>query len=221
MNGALRVLCVVALTAPMFACSDGASASNLQVERLPDVRPNLPPVPTLPPPPYPVQYPDQSYSVYGVRKRIRNTMDTEVTLTGYIVEIYQAPECPEGHTCPPPRVPHLWMADAPNETDAAKRITLVGYAENQQQIDDAIAHRGQPQHSTDAEQAGILPIPTDFGIGAKIKVHAQFTRVSGTGFSESEGVLEYRGHETLQPAPGATPAPGGAAPPAQQEHPEG
>ena len=213
MNRALRWLCVAAMSgsfvvAAAAGCGDNAAASNLQVERLPDVRPNLPPVPTLPPPPHPVQYPDQSYSVYGLRKRIRNTMDTEVQVTGYIVEIYQPPECPAGNTCPPPRIPHLWIADTADEQDATKRITLVGYAENQQQIDEAVAaaRRGRPQ--APPEDSGLLPIPTDFGVGAKVKVRGQFTRVSATGFAESEGVLEYRGHEMVTPAPEA-PAQGG------------
>ncbi|MCA9603724.1 MAG: hypothetical protein KC417_16950, partial [Myxococcales bacterium] len=60
------------------AACDQAAASDLQVERLPDVKPNLPAVPTLPPPPYPVTYADSSYSVYGVRKRGNTTMDTDV-----------------------------------------------------------------------------------------------------------------------------------------------
>ena len=43
-------------------------------------------MPTIPPPPHPVQYPDSSYSVFGLRRRAATTMDTDVQVTGYIVE---------------------------------------------------------------------------------------------------------------------------------------
>src|SRR5688572_11539396 len=67
----------------LTACGEGPAA-DLTIERLPDVTPNVPAVPTLPPPPYPVQYPDNSYSVYGLRRRESTTMDTDVQVTGYI-----------------------------------------------------------------------------------------------------------------------------------------
>ena len=94
----LSLLPVVPLS---MGCGEGA-ATDLTIERLPDVSPSLPNVPTLPPPPHPVQHPDQSYSIYGVRRRESVTMGTDVAVTGYIVEIYTPPECPEGRTCPTP-----------------------------------------------------------------------------------------------------------------------
>ena len=39
------------------------------------------------------------------RKMSDTTMDTDVVVTGYIVRIYEPPECPSGRTCPPPAPP--------------------------------------------------------------------------------------------------------------------
>ncbi len=190
-----------------MGCSEAKPAADITVERLPDVNPNLPAVPTLPPPPHPVQYPDQTYSVYGVRRRIHQTMDTEVSITGYVVAMYTPPECPADRICPPARVPHLFLADAKDEADATKRLTLVQYAENQTQLDEAVEafRRGRPLTREEGDDRP--PIPGDFGVGAKIKVRGRFTRQSGTGFSQADGVLDYAGHETLEPAPVTEPAP--------------
>lgn len=192
---------VLALLLP--ACGN-SSSSNLNVEKLEEVKPSLPEVPTLPPPPYPVQYEDQSYSLYGLRKRARQTLDTDVTMTGYIVEVFTAPECPQGRTCPAPSAPHLWLADSREERDADKRILLTGYAENQAAIDEAVALAARGR--TPALEEGQLAIPTDFLVGAKVKITARFARVSGSGFSQSEGLLEYRAHTTIEPGQAPTAA---------------
>ena len=190
-----------------FGCQGGSPAADLKIEKLPEVHPSLPAVPTLPPPPFPIKYGDSSYSLYGLRKRILSTIDTEVELTGYIVEIFEPPVCPTGHTCPPPAAPHLMIADTKDEHDGEKRIFLVGYAENQKAIDDAItaARRGHPKKPD--PESGEIPIPTDFAVGAKIKVKGRFTRVSGSGFSQPDGVLEYRSHLIVEPGPAAATAP--------------
>jgi len=200
MNRATRLLSVTSLAAFVLLGCGQEGATDLQVERLPDVVPNLPEVPQLPPPPHPLTYADGSYSVYGVRRRLRQTMDTEVAVTGYIVEVYQAPPCEGDETCPAPAAPHMFIADTPNETDPTKRLQVVGYADNQSQIDEARrdARRGRPQE-VDPE-TGELPIPTDFDVGNKVKVAGQFARMSSAGFNNSMGLLDYRGHETLETA---------------------
>jgi hypothetical protein len=204
----LGALCVVVVPAVVAACGPSA-ASDLSIERLPDVEPNLPEVPTIPPPPFPTQYEDSSYSIYGLRRRMATTIDTELEVTGYIVEIYVPPECPEGQEadCPPAAAPHMWIADTRGEAERGKRLTVVGYAENQAQIDEAIeaAQRGHP--IIPEEETGLLPIPTDFVVGAKIKLNGRFARVSGTGFNISDGLLEYRGHTITEPSPDAPPPP--------------
>ena len=206
-----RILCAAALLGSVAAGCDSGGQAKVQVEKLPEVKPNLPAVPTLPPPPYPTQYADQSYSVYGVRRALRKTIDTDVAITGYIAKVYVPPECPPKQQCPLPPAPHLWLSDVAGEQDESKLLILAGYAENQAAIDDAIkaAKKGKKptaEELKEQEDTGILPIPTDFFPGAKVKVSGRFAYVSGSGFQSSEGVLEYRGHETLEPAPEAAAA---------------
>jgi len=203
----IRVVTLLALLVSglvLVAC-DGGTASDLTVEKLPDVKPNLPAVPTLPPPPFPTQYGDQSYSVFGARKHARTTMDTEFEVTAFIVDIYVAPECPKGDTCPLPAAPHFWIADTRDEKDPLKKLAVVGYAENQKAIDEAVAQAARGAYKPPAAETGLLPIPTDLALGNKVKVKGRFTRVSGSGFNISNGLLEYRAHTTLEAvAPAAT-----------------
>lgn len=209
MNRFSRILCALALLGlvPVQGC-DKAAEAKVQVEKLPEVKPSLPAVPTLPPPPHPTQYADQSYSVYGLRRQLRNTIDTEVNVTGYIAKVYAPPECPPKQQCPLPPAPHMWLADVQGETDETKLLLVAGYAENQAAIDEAMtkAKRGKKPSAAELkeqEEMGLLPIPTDFFPGAKVKVKGRFSFVSGSGFQSSEGVLGYGGHETLSPAPQA------------------
>lgn len=175
-------------------------ASDIQVEKLPDVKASLPPVPQLPPPPHPLKWDDGTYSVYGVRKSATTSMDTDVEVTGYLVDIYQAPECPKDAVCKPASAPHAWIADVAGEQDKAKWIAVVGYAENQKAIDEAVAQAKRGAYKPPPPETGLLPIPVDFAVGNKIKVQARFTRVSGSGFNISNGLLEYRSHTTLAAA---------------------
>jgi hypothetical protein len=201
MNRDRRVWSLSPLLAAVLLCAacDSQSGSTVEVEKLPDIKPNLPAVPTLPPPPHPIQYPDSSYSLFGIRKKLKTTMDTELDMTGYVVETYAPPECPEGKTCPQARAPHVYLADTKAETDPAKRILLVGYAENQKVIDETIVEKKKGKYKAPDPESGMLAIPTDLFPGAKIKVKARFTRVSGAGFAQSDGLLDYRGHTTIEP----------------------
>ncbi len=195
------VLIALCASLGLIGCGEQAAA-DLEIERLPDVNPSLPTVPDLPPPPYDVEYADGSFSVYGVRRRMATTMGTDVSITGYIVEIYVPPECPEGRTCDAPAAPHLWIADRRDPPEDEDRLMLAGYAENQAQIDEAVELASRGRYEPPDPESGILPIPTDFAVGAKVKVTGRFTRVSGAGFNVSNGMLEYRGHEVLEPPPG-------------------
>jgi hypothetical protein len=198
----------------MFQGCEGTATAKVQVEKLPPVTASLPAVPTLPPPPYPTQLADQSYTVYGLRKVLRKTIDTDVFVTGYIAKLFVPPECPPPESklkCPTPAAPHIYLADTASETDDGKMLLVAGYAENQVAIDEAIEAAKKPKKISAEEQkaiddSGILPIPTDFLQGAKVKVQGRFAYMSGSGFQSSEGVIEYKGHETLEPAPEAAAA---------------
>lgn len=204
-----RMFCALALLglSAVQGC-DKVAEAKVQVEKLPAITPSLPSVPTLPPPPHPTQYSDQSYSIYGVRRALRKTIDTDVSVTGYIAKVYVPPECPPKQRCPLPPAPHIWLSDVQGETDEMKLLLVAGYAENQASIDEAIknAKRGKKPTAEELKEQtdmGILPIPVDFFQGAKVKVTGRFSYVSGSGFQSSEGVLTYGGHQTLEPAPQA------------------
>ncbi len=208
MTRARRVSLLSPLLAALLmsgACDASAGGPAIEVEKLPDIKPSLPTVPTLPPPPHPVQYSDSSFSLFGLRKRIKTTMDTDVELTGYVVETYTPPDCPKGKVCPTARAPHVYVADSKDESDSTKRILLVGYAENQKAIDEAIQATKRGKYKAPDPESGLLPIPVDLFPGAKIRVKARFGRVSSSGFSQSDGLLDYRGHITVEP-PAAVPS---------------
>ena len=204
------MLCVGAIASlqTLSACEQTAAA-KVPVEKLPEVKPSLPPVPTIPPAPFPTQYPDQSYSVYGLRRAIRRTINTELHVTAYIAKVYTPPECPPKEKCPLPPAPHMWLADSKTETDPTKLLLVAGYAENQKALDDAQKELKKHKKAAAAppEDTGLLPVPTDFFPGAKVKLKGRFTYMSGAGFQSSEGVLDYGGHETLEPGVPPTPPP--------------
>lgn len=198
----LCVIAVASISAGTLAGCEAKAEAKVQVEKLPEVHASLPPVPTIPPAPFPVQYSDQSYSVYGLRRALRRTINTEVNVTAYIAKVFVPPECPPKEKCPLPPAPHIWLADAKTETDSTKQVIVAGYAENQKAIDDALKEAKKPKGKAAAaapEDTGLLPIPTDFFPGAKIKLKGRFTFMSGAGFQSSEGVLDYLGHEILEP----------------------
>jgi hypothetical protein len=207
-RGRLVAIALGLMSAPAFSGCENGAAADLTIERLPDVSPQVPAVPTIPPPPYPVTYPDGSYSVYGVRRRESVTMNQTVTVSGYIVEIYQPPECPRGQTCTP-AAPHIWIADSRSETESRNRLMIVGYAQNQEEVADAVAaaRRGR----VPPPEEGQIAVPSDFFVGNKVKVQGQFVRIAGSGFNVSEGLLDYRGHNTLEVTPEAREALGRAA----------
>jgi hypothetical protein len=207
------MLCVLAVTSASvttFAGCEQTAAAKVQVEKLPEVKASLPPVPTIPPPPHPIQYSDQSYSVYGLRRALRRTINTEVTVTAYIAKVFVPPECPPKEKCPLPPAPHIWLADTKTETDNSKMLLVGGYAENQKAIEEAIkeAKKGKKAAAPAPEETGIIPVPTDFFPGAKIKITGRFSYMGGAGFQSSEGVMDYGGHETLEPGTPPEPAPG-------------
>jgi hypothetical protein len=169
------------------ACGEGGSAT---VEPLPELQPNLPAVPQLPPAPYPVTYPDGSYSVYGIRRRASVTLGHPASVTGYIVSIYAPPEC-EGN-CPRPSAPHFFLADAAGETDPAKQLLVAGYAESHDELRDLI-RRGSRRTGENGEALPAI----DFTVGNKVKVSGNFTHSAG-GFNYAAGLIEYSTHETQQ-----------------------
>jgi hypothetical protein len=104
-------------------------------------------------------------------------------------------------------MPSIQIADTRGETKPELRLMLTNYAQNQAEVDEATEAflRGRPLAREEGDDRP--PVPGDFAIGAKIKVRGRFTRQAGTSAMVSDGVLDYLGHETLEPAPGAPAAP--------------
>lgn len=199
----IRGITSVALVLALFGCDQ--AQSDLNVERLPAVQPSLPSVPTLPPPPHPTTHPDGSYSIWGARSRLRQTLNQEIAISGYIVDIYQPPTC--DRRTPGCRIlaPHLWISDTrlpadQVETQRGKQLMVVGYAENQEQINEAVEQARRGRYTPPDPESGMLPIPTDFAVGNKVKITGRFALVSTSGFNNSDGLLEYRGHQTQEAA---------------------
>ncbi|HSN82965.1 MAG TPA: hypothetical protein VLS88_10335 [Polyangiales bacterium] len=177
-------------------CEQVTSASEAEVEQLPEIVPDLPEVPTLPPPPFPTTYEDDSYSIYGLRSRLTKVLDTDLSVTGYIVEIYEPPPCEKRkkEECPKAAMPHMFIADTADQTERAEQLIVVGYADNQEQLERA--RRGRKTTTI----SGDVLVPKDLKVGHKIRAKGYFTLISSGGFNTSNGLLEYDSHETLAQA---------------------
>ncbi len=189
---AAATLAVIAISLVGAGC--GSDGEGQEAEAA--IRPNLPAVPSIPAPPHPITYDDGVYTIYGVRKRMRHTMDTEVRIKGYVAEVYIPAHCEEGRTCPPPRMPHCFLADDRGESDRRKRLTVVGYAVNMDDIweaQDDVSHGREVELPPEGE--GLPPIPTDLNVGNQVIVTGRFTRISGAAFLDSEGLVDYTSHE--------------------------
>jgi len=202
-RSALTYAPAVALTLLLGCNPTGSSGGVPTEEKPPDFQPNLPAVPTITVPNVPVNMPDGSYSVFGLRKKQKETMRQRVRVTGTVVEIYEKPFCSEGKTCPPAKMPHMWIADTPGEKNPKYRLTVVGYAEGFQQM---------AKCKEDAEKGVVVEIPEgvelppcvwDFEMNHTYLLDGWFTIISSHGFQDSDGLLEYKDHKCLDCPPPA------------------
>ncbi|MFO8071240.1 MAG: hypothetical protein R6V85_05120 [Polyangia bacterium] len=166
------------------------------VEKVEGYKPNLPVVPNIPKPDVPETYSDGSYSVYGLRKNMNETMDEAVTVTAYVADIYEKPQCPEGKTCHT-LMPHLFLADKKDEILEKRYLKLVGYAQSFKEMEDEKANDEKGKEQDLPEGVYLAPVVWDWREGHKYKITGRFTRESGSGFKASDGLLEYGEHECL------------------------
>jgi hypothetical protein len=193
----ITVLYFLLLSVALLSTScDKKTEKSVVVTKVQGYKPNLPPVPQIPPPSAPETYPDGSYSVYGVRKNVSKTINTPVEITAYIVKIYQKPECPEGQTCYT-MMPHLYLADDPKETLAKREIRLVGYAQSFKEMEDQKEMDESGKKEELPEGVVLPPVIWDWRLGHKYKIKAVFTRRSSAGFMDRDGLLEYNDHQCL------------------------
>ncbi|MGB5546387.1 MAG: hypothetical protein WBM74_07425 [Polyangiales bacterium] len=193
--GARLIGLIVAGVLLSAGCEQITSASEpeAEAEQLPKIVPNLPEVPTLPPAPFPTTHEDESYSVYGLRQRPTKLLDMDLGVTGFIIEIYEPPACKmrKKEQCPKVAAPHMFIADTADQTDRAEQLLVVGYADNQEQLQRA--RRGRKTTTI----AGDVVVPKGLAVGNKVRVKGHFTLISSGGFNTSNGLLEYASHETL------------------------
>jgi len=203
-----RILCVVLMVLSVVAFTTSCKKKKKKgltpepvVQKVDNFTPNLPSVPIVPPPPFPITYGDGTYSVSGARRKINQLVNSEISVTGYIVDQYKPPECPKGEVCPPPSMPHLWLADDLTEKNPNRWLTVVGYGGSQQAIDDERERirLGKPLEVIPGTYP--TPIVYDWMTGQKYTIKGNFTRSSGTGFLRSDGLLEYTGHQCLDCPP--------------------
>ena len=135
-----------------------------------------------------------------------------------VVEQYKPPECPKNVNCPPPERPHLWIVDDLGEKDKANWLLVVGYAQSQQDMDEARenAEKGKAPEVPEEEGEFVQPVVYDWQNGQKYTIKGHFTRASMAGFLRTDGILEYLEHKCLNcPPPEEKPAKGKAKPAAK------
>jgi len=168
----------VAACALALGCEKGGDqgvriGSEVQQEELPRVEVKLPPSPSFKKQHAPEVYPDQSLSVYGLRKNMEDHLDKAVKVKAYVIEVYECPPCPKGTECKPCDQPHFWIADTPNESrDKALMVT---------------------DYLTDPKMKKKIELEA----GQQYVFSGRFAKSSGTGFSSSEGLLVYAEHSPV------------------------
>lgn len=136
--------------------------------QLPNIKVNLPPPPSFEKDHAPESYPDGSYSVFGLRKNMKDTLNKPARVKGFLIEVYECPECPKGTECPACRKPHFYMSDRANGPKD-KALLVVDY----------------PKEDPETRKK------VTFDVGAQYYVNGTFAKTSGTGFSASTGLLVY------------------------------
>ena len=168
----------------------------------------------------PIQFDDDSLTVWGASYYLRNRRHrVEVTrevigITGYITKtnLPDAPVCAvhrAGKADPEncrPEIPAFWLGDTPDAPESDS-IRVLGFASNYAQLYDAITlmDRGKPgERYIDTFWGVVAPNPLP-ARGAKVKVRGRF----GTSFTKAStgivtdtnmGILTFEEMLTLQPA---------------------
>jgi hypothetical protein len=147
----------------------------------------LPPPPAFPRADAPEQYPDGSYSIRGLRSQIDSRVEegeagTEIVVTAWVQEIYVAPPCPKDDVCPPPRQPHLWVADSRDEQGKKRAMLVANWAFIIPEFE-AKRWKGQPKVVLEK--------------GKRYRIKGKFKRFSDSGFAHSAGLLEFVAYERV------------------------
>jgi hypothetical protein len=185
----------------LSACGEEMTGSRVMTTKVDSYTPDLPPIPQIPTPSVPETYGDGSYSVFGLRKNVAKTVNTNVSVTAYVANLYQRPECPEGRTCHV-MMPHLYLADEKGETLQKRLLRLVGFAQSFKEMEDAREDAEAGREPEELPEGVYLPpVIWDWREGHKYRIKGSFAHRSGTGFMDADGLLEYKEHECLDCPP--------------------
>jgi len=184
------------LVAPGVGCDKEEKPADLEEKKeaaAPKIKVELPPSPDFDEGKVDLTYPDGSVSIYGLRTEIdenvkKGDAGTEVMVKGYVQEIYVAPECPEGEICPPPKQPHVWITDKPDQLGKKRAMMVVNYRFSIPEWD---AKRWK-------EQPDVI-----FEKGKQYSFKGKFKRFSDTGFAFDRGLLEFVAYKAHDPETGA------------------
>ena len=177
-------------------CEQEQAAADLEEKQeavAPKIKVELPPPPDFDEGKVEEQYADGSFSIYGLRQDIdgntkKGDAGTEVLVKGYVQEIYVPPECPEGEICPPPKQPHVWITDKPDQLGKKRAMMVVNYRFSIPEWD---AKRWKDQPDVIMEK------------GQQYTFKGKFKRFSDTGFAFDSGLLEFVAYKPHDPETGA------------------
>jgi hypothetical protein len=145
--------------------SGGSLLSEPEATALPPIKVDLPPPPSFAEPNIPLQYPDGTMSIYGMRKHLNKYLGQNVKVKAYLLEIYQCPVCPKKQTCKACDQPHFFLTDEPN-----------GKKEKALMVADYRAQKAKEPKLT---------------VGKQYVIDGAFNRNTPGGFASSDGLLVF------------------------------
>ncbi|MBW2731327.1 MAG: hypothetical protein JRH20_02980 [Deltaproteobacteria bacterium] len=144
-------------------------SKELKQSQVPRLEVKLPPPPSFKKDHAPALYPDQTLSVYGLRKSTKDFLNKTVRVKAFLLDVYQCPKCPKGAKCKTCDAPHFFLSDRKNgKKDKALMVT------------------DYPERDEKTRK------PIKFETGVRYIVTGLFTKRSGTGFSHADGLLVFR-----------------------------
>ncbi len=151
----------------LAACTSNSSGASFGAETeataLPPIKVDLPPPPSFAASDIPEKTPEGDWSIRGVRKNQKTTINTKVKVKGFLLEVYQCPVCPKGQTCKLCDQPHFFLGDKA-DTKKEKALMVVDY----------LAPKQKPPMLT---------------VGKQYEVNGSFAINSPTGFGASDGLM--------------------------------
>lgn len=151
----------------LLGCNNSAGSllGEPEATALPPIKVDLPPPPSFAEPNIPLQYPDGTVSIYGMRKQLKKYLGQSVKVKAYLLEVYQCPVCPKKQTCKPCDQPHFFLSDEPN-----------GKKEKALMVTDYRAQKAKDPKIT---------------VGKQYNIDGAFNTNTPGGFASSDGLLVF------------------------------